>query len=123
VDESCDVSRLFLLDIDTPGVLVPVEGTEDTLIHSPSLSPDGTRVAWIGEGSTLNIAGIDGSSRLIYGVGVIERSSHPYVWSPDGEFITYFSDGTYIYYVDLRSGQVDRTPLPLEYYGIGALDW
>jgi TolB protein len=95
--EADDFQDLFVVRRDAPPQRIPLAaGTES----SPTLSPDGTRVAYIKRGadavSRLYVAQVDGSGEAALPItlapGLMYAYAYP-AWSPDGSTLL-FSAGT-----------------------------
>lgn len=114
-------SSLVVIDLDRPARWRLPDGLETTAhaaVHTPAFSPDGTRVAFVGDlptsGSNLRVLEVateDPVIQLTHGAaseGLIRYLS----WAPDGERIVYhrhwFGDGDYgsrLHILDHRSGE------------------
>ncbi|QJR34172.1 PD40 domain-containing protein [Gemmatimonas groenlandica] len=88
-----DVQDLFVVGRDAPPQRIPLAaGTES----SPTLSPDGTRVAYIKRGADavgrLYVARVDGSSEAAVPIALAPGLSYAYAypaWSPDGSTLLF----------------------------------
>src|SRR5258708_6629439 len=100
------------ISADRSEVRLPLQAV-DREIQNASISPTGVRAVFEAHGEILSVPAEKGDIRNITGTpGVMERTP---VWSPDGQWIAYFSDesGEYALHIRSQSGTGDTRRIPL----------
>jgi tricorn protease len=85
----------------------------DREIRSAEISPSGVRAVFEAHGEILSVPAEKGDIRNLTGTpGVMERTP---TWSPDGQWIAYFSDesGEYTLHIRAQSGTGETKKIPL----------